>query len=194
MARGNRRERRREARARRAQVGVVEPAVVKARRFAECPVVEAHASGEIEETQLGVLALVRQRADGMYAGMSCVVDLGALGIKDVNLVARGTLTEVAGTVTGPIQRGRAPWSAAQVVRTLRLAAAWREHCGIPQRVEERIALAFCTGLEEDPTHEVPLGAEGKPYLVPGPYDDAEALEALLIERWGRGGYHYLKPV
>lgn len=194
MPKRTRRERRREARARRAEIGVVERSVVKARRFADCPVADAFASREIEEAQMGVLAIAREREDGMYAGMSCVVDLGALGVKDVHLVARGPRAKVTAAITAPMQRGQASWSAGQVVRTVRMAAAWREHCGIPQRVEERVALAFCTGLDEDTTHEVTLGAEGRPLLLPGPYDDAEALEALLTARWGRDGYHYVKPL
>jgi hypothetical protein len=41
---------------------------------------------------------------------------------------------------------------------------------------------------------VPLGKDGKPYFVAGPYDDARKIMAKLEKAVGRDGFHFIMPL
>lgn len=183
-----------EARALQAARPMASEELAHARRLAGLPMESMWISESWRFVGLAVCVVVRRRPDGDLAVLSAVADLGCLGIKDVAVfpcVSPSGLDDILARASRdpmlnvPIGLG---------VQLLRESARWCVACGMPVRDSQTATLAFLLDEVGDPAFEIPLGHDGKPMLVPGPYDDFDQLEAILAERFGSNGFHFTAPV
>lgn len=184
--------RRAEARALQAARAPLSREVTDAMRLAQLPPVAAWLSEWDDASRLVIAGLARRRADGDVALVTLLVDMGCLGVKNHHLHPKVRLSEaefLVAEVGVPITRVE-PELLAAVVRA---AARWSTHCGVPTNPSQQLGLAFLAGITPS-TVEVPVGLEGKPFLMPGRQDDADGVMELLEERFGPDGFRYLRPV
>lgn len=186
-----RRDRRAEARALLAVRPPSAPELNQAGRLARFPPVHAWISSWDDPKNLVFACLTRRRDDGDLALLTLLIDLGCLGVKDQHLLAKlssGDAHERVGRSPIPVARAE-PGVVAAVVRA---AADWSAECGFEASLAQRVANAFVQGIEPAPV-QVPVGVDGKPFFMPGPYDDAAALLERLSARFGPDGFHFFAP-
>jgi hypothetical protein len=194
MVKPDRRAARREA-ARELQAARPRPTALEidAARLSAFPVAGAWCSPWDNPRHLVTLALARRRPDGDLAVMTAIVDLGCMGVKDASVIAKVPpllADEGVAKRCGPdAQRENAGVVAAVVAAGAQYAKA----CGVAERDVQRGLVAFLRGVPAAPI-TVPLGVDGKPFFMAGPYDDAEQVLTALEERFGPDGFHYVLPM
>lgn len=147
-----------------------------------------------KEGELVQVLVARQSAEGEVAAAAFVVDLACLGVKSAFARLCDSRSEYQ-------QRVREPLTATQalVSADLNLAA---------KIIQEGIAYARQFGFCPDPDYpqaalllagadpdacgaHVPLGKDGKPFFVSGPYDNAPRIVAQLERVAGAGNFHFV---
>lgn len=157
------------------------------------PVVECWvSSGWNIAGELPQLAVVREDPDsGAVAAATFLVDLGCLGIKNADTkrftsraVFAATMLELLDSLQPmePIDFN----SAAKIIRE---GLAYAESLGFKPHRDYANAARYLAGADPDASEtEVPLGKDGKPFFINGPYDDVTSIMAQLDRAVGRGNY------
>lgn len=157
------------------------------------PVVEAWvSSGWHLPGALPQVVVVRQDAgSGAVAAATFLVDLGCLGVKNAD-VKRYTSLEVFRATMFAMLDDLQPMepidldSAAKIVRE---GLDYAESLGFVPHRDYAAAARCLEGADPDASAiDVPLGVNGEPFFVNGPYDDAPAVLAQLDNAVGRGNY------
>jgi hypothetical protein len=196
MAKPDRRAMRRaEARALQLARPLPSAELTHARKLAPFPVVGAWlGDGWQDVHQLIVGGIARARPDGGLAGVRFLADLGCMGVKQAVLRPKITRWDFETEIGRAAQQTVRPVPVGTLAQVVREVARWSVACGMPTTDDQAITLAFLGDEASDTTVEVPLGSDGKPMLVPGPFDDAPALMKILAERFGPGGFNYIFPM
>ena len=146
-----------------------------------------------KEGELVQIVVARLSAEGEVAAAAFCVDLACLGVKSAFARLCDSQSEYQ-------QRVREPMTSTQplVSADLNLAA---------KIIQEGIAYARQFGFRPDPDYpraalllagadpdscsaHIPLGKDGKPFFVAGPYDNAQRIVAQLERAAGPGNFHF----
>jgi hypothetical protein len=187
-------QRREEARALQAARPRMSEELIQASKLAAFPLVRGWLSEGYQKSGLAICGLARRRPDGDLAILTAITDLGCMGTKDFKLLAKVPPSMVGERFERYSDTPLEEAPVGHVVQVLREAMRWRIACGMPAREAHAVVTAFLDTAQGDPTYPVTLGTEGKPFLIPGPFDDAEELIGLLEAKFGPTGFHYITPV
>lgn len=149
-----------------------------------------------EESGNASVTIVRQTGEDQFALAHGLVDLAALGTKNGRVetgLSRLRLENFLGEMNERMELEEVdPRFAVAFIEegvTLRLALELE----LPGDVHP--VLAFLRGIPtEEHRDRVPLGADGKPLLMPGPYDDVDALLEHFSRVLGPQGYEFIAPI
>ncbi|RIK39675.1 MAG: hypothetical protein DCC58_14950 [Chloroflexi bacterium] len=138
------------------------------------------------------IVVVRQDAGSeAIVAATFLVDLGCLGVKNAD-VKRYTSLEVFRVTMFAMFDDLQPMepidldSAAKIIRE---GLRYAESLGFVPHRDYAAAARYLEGADPDASAlDVPLGENGKPYFMNGPYDDVPAILAQLDKAVGRGNY------
>jgi hypothetical protein len=162
-------------------------------RLLECLVTKSWKNpGEIVQLLVARMSPAGKVAVGLF-----LVDLGCLGIKNAHAQLFNSRAEYRATLrqsvldSQPMKKVRLNL-AAKIVHE---AVAYAQQLGFEPHPDFRKALPILGDADpatcKDP---VPLGYEGKPYFVAGPYDNIPNIIAKLEKAVGTEGFHYVVPI
>jgi hypothetical protein len=143
------------------------------------------------------ILVARRQEDGPIVVASFLVDLGCLGVKDAALASFETAVEYREEYRD-ILTGSQPMAKADlnlVAKVIREAVAYAHTLGFDPPRDFREAQILLRDADPDacPT-PVPLGRDGKPYFVAGPYDDPLLIFDKLTKAVGPENFHYVVPI
>lgn len=146
---------------------------------------------EVEE--LTSVCITRQRPNGNLIAIIFLVDLGCLGVKDV-MAKRFTEQRLQHFLsTNP--RPWRPCTPELAVKVVTTGVDYAAKLDLPPAPEYALASRILGDIApEKAQEEVPTGKDGKPFFVPGPYDDAEKIMTHLTDRLGPEGFSFFSPL
>jgi hypothetical protein len=184
----------------RALVGSVTGATPRAvvRLAARWPVHECLISRDWnKEGEIVQIVVARRSQEGQIAAAVFLVDLACLGVKSAFTRLEPSPQQYERNV---LQRVR---ESQPLVRTdLDLAAkvilegvAYARRFGLKPDPDYYEAASLLEGADPDACDaHVPLGKDGKPFFVAGPYDNAQRIIAQLTRTAGPGNFDFMAPV
>jgi hypothetical protein len=176
------------------------PEVIRGRRLkqaAEWPVYECLIPRNWDrEGELLQIIVARQGPEGGVAASVFLVDLGCLGVKDAFTYYFPTPRDYE--LTRRNLGGRQQLIKADldlVARIVRGAVEYAQSLGFSPHRDFKDAAILLTGADPDASNaRVPLGKDGKPFFVAGPYDDPRKIMAKLEKAVGPDGFYYVVPM
>jgi hypothetical protein len=124
-----------------------------------------------------------------------LVDLGCMGVKNAlaNVVGPAEYAQVHRSFLGTQPMERADLNL--VAKIIQEAIGYAERLGFSPHPDYREASLLLEGADPAAcTAPIPLGVDGKPYFIPGPYDDVPKVLRQLERAVGEGNYHYLLAI
>jgi hypothetical protein len=146
--------------------------------------------------ELVQILVSRRSPEGHLAGAVFLVDLACLGLKNA----------MATVFDGPLDyrmlresieetQRLEPADLDLVAKVIREGIAYARQFGFHPHRDYADAALFLAGADPDACPaEVPLGVDGKPFFVAGPFDDAARIMAQLNRVVGPEGYEYMVAV
>jgi hypothetical protein len=137
------------------------------------------------------LIVARQSDAGEVGAAVMVVDLGCLGVKDAFARRYASLDQYEADLLQHMgQVARIDFNlAAKIVRE---ALAYAKSLGFQPHRDFAQAAPYLADADPDAAPEdVPLGRDGKPFYVNGPYDNVAKIVAQLNRSVGPGNYDYV---
>jgi hypothetical protein len=147
-----------------------------------------------EEGAIVQVIVSRLSPQGQVAAGVFLVDLGCLGVK--NAFGRVFDTRL-GYAQELLQHTLATQEMIEcsldlAAKVIRDAIAYARDLGFSPHRDYRDAVLVLGDANPDACDEiVPLGKDGKPFFVSGPYDNVDRIIAKLTRRLGPEGFHYL---
>jgi hypothetical protein len=149
------------------------------------------------EGELAQVVVARRSPEGQIAAGVFLVDLGCLGVKSAFVHLAPSPEQYEREVlqhireTQPLIRCDLDL-AAKVVRE---GVAYARRFGLKPDRDYYEAASLLQGADPDACDvPVPLGREGKPFFVAGPYDNAQRIVAQLTKTAGPGNFDFLVPL
>ena len=165
------------------------------RGAADWPLHECLVAEEWREPGTIVQVLVSRRSpQGQVAAGVFLVDLGCLGVKNAFGRVFSTQAEYVAELRNDI------WASQEMIhadlnldaKIIREGVAYARELGFSPNRDIRDA-QLVVG-DADPgacDEEIPLGREGKPFFVSGPYDNVDRILDKLTRKLGPNGFHYM---
>jgi hypothetical protein len=148
--------------------------------------------GEIIQT-----VVARRSPQGEIVAGSFLVDLCCLGVKDAFATRFGSVAEYEDRLRQPTME-RQPMVGAEldlIARIVREAIAYARSLGFSPHRDYHDAAPLLEGANPDACNlHVPLGKDGMPFFVAGPYDNVGRIMAQLERKVGAGNFHFLTPL
>lgn len=142
------------------------------------------------------ILVARTSPEGEIGASVFLLDLGCLGVKDAftrYFPNRREYDLLRDSITGRQRISKVDLDLA--ARILREGIAYAERLGFKPHRDYYDAALLLEGADPDAsTKQIPLGYEGKPFFVAGPYDNVPKIMAQLEKAVGPGNYHFLAPV
>ena len=165
------------------------------RGSADWPLHECLVAKEWREPGAIVQILVSRRSpEGQIAAGVFLVDLGCLGVKN----AFGRVFTTQGEYVAELRKGvlahqeMIPADLNLAAKIIREGVAYARELGFRPNRDIRDAQLVLGDADPDACdEEIPLGKEGKPIFVSGPYDNVERILDKLTRKLGPDGFHYL---
>jgi hypothetical protein len=146
-------------------------------------------------TDMGLVRILlsRKQPNGDIVWAVFLVDLMCLGVKDAFCNANFSpylyRTKVADGVFEERPEPCPPERAHQIIYG---AIAYARQFGFEPHHDFALAQHLLDPPDRyEPTDDIPFGRDGKPFFVPGPYDDVEKILRKLEATAGAGNYDYL---
>lgn len=146
------------------------------------PIEASYINESWEESGLAHVLLARRRPDGMMAMATFLVDMGCLGVKDVDLNPRQSPQTIQEMVLASEEFGNSmlPCSAELVAKLVHGGVAWAQKLGFEPANGFLAAQKLLEGLDPAACDTpVEFGRDGKPYYMAGPYDNVAQVIAKL---------------
>jgi hypothetical protein len=146
-----------------------------------------------DTTQLTQILVSRRGPQGQIAMGLFLVDLGCLGVKDA-LFQVSQLHQDYKTLRDSVKERQGMISADLnlAAKIIREAIAYADSLGFRPHRDYRQAKAMLGDADPDACdEEIPLGWEGKPLYVSGPYDNVDMIMAKLQRAVGPDGFDFL---
>jgi hypothetical protein len=148
------------------------------------------------EGELLQIIVARSAPEGAIGASVFLVDLGCLGVKDA--FTRYFPTARDYELLRRSIRDRQPMVKADldlVARIIREGVNYAARLGFDPPKDFKDAAILLAGADPDASNaRVPLGTDGKPYFVAGPYDDVPKIMAKLEKAVGLDGFHFTVPL
>ena len=167
------------------------------RAFGSWPLHECLLTKEWQEEGGLVRILVACRSpQGQIAAGTFLVDLGCLGVKSAFGSLFDTRREYKELRDGMTSRQKMTKADANLVaKIIREGIAYAKELGFRPDPDYRDAMPVLGDADPDACDvPIPLGKDGKPFFIAGPYDNAERIIAKLTRKLGPDGFHYIAPV
>ena len=143
------------------------------------------------------ILVARRSPTGQIATGTFLVDLGCLGVKSAFASLFDTRREYK-------QKLRAGMMARQemikadlnlVAKIIREGIAYAQDLGFKPDLDYRDAMLVLGDTDPDACDvPIPLGKDGKPFFIAGPYDNVDRIMAKLTRKLGPDGFTYLVPI
>jgi hypothetical protein len=143
--------------------------------------------------ELVQILVSRRGPQGQVATAAFLVDLGCLGVK----TAHSAVTEsdrAHKQIRGDMERQQkmSPVSLNLVAKIIREGIAYAAQLGFRPHRDYHLAKWVLGDADPDACEDsIPLGRDGKPFFVAGPFDDVPKIMAKLERAVGSDGFHYL---
>jgi hypothetical protein len=127
-----------------------------------------------QELRMAHCILTRKRPDGDLALAGFLVDVGLLGVKDVDLHPRDgrALLQMMLPEAENQDAGFEPCSPELVARIVRDGILWARRFGLDPHIDFMAGSMMLRGINPDDCDTpVTCGQDGKPFFMPGPQDD-----------------------
>ena len=145
-----------------------------------------------DPTQITQILIARRGPDGQLGVGSFLVDLGCLGVKNAfgYQVTPDEYRQLLRDMREQQKMVKADLNL--VAKILREAIAYAESLGFkPHRDYRRAALILGDADPDACNEEIPLGQDGKPLFISGPYDNVDAIMKKLTRAVGPDGFTFL---
>jgi hypothetical protein len=156
----------------------------------ECLVSEGwQTPGEIVQA-----VVARQSPEGAVAASVFLIDLGCLGVKDAFMQRFATLEHYDRELREQLvdMRPMLRTDLNFVAKLVREAVAYARSLGFRPHKDFQEAAPLLDGADPDAAlAEIPLGQDGQPLFVNGPYDNVPKIIETLNRSVGAGNYHYM---
>ncbi len=150
-----------------------------------------------EEGTLVQILVARRSPQGQIAVGIFLVDLGCLGVK----AALGNLFESRGEYNRQLRKdvtSKQKMINADVnlaAKIIREAIAYARELGFRPHSDYRDAMPVLGDADPDACDTpIPLGKDGKPFFIAGPYDNVDRIMSKLTRKLGPDGFHFLAPI
>ncbi|MEI6044843.1 MAG: hypothetical protein WCS37_10860 [Chloroflexota bacterium] len=146
------------------------------------------------QSRLVQILIAKQSPAGKIVAGAFLVDLGCLGLKNVLTTNFSSWLKYSENLREEIMESQAmvsadPNLAAKIIRDSILYA---KKYGFNPHPDFNEAVSLLVGTDPDASEvTVPLGKNGKPFFVAGPYDKADQIIAKLTKTAGPGNFHYM---
>ncbi len=164
------------------------------RASGEWPLHECLLAKEWREPGAIVQTMVARRSPtGQIAAGLFLVDLGCLGVKSAFARLFDSQREYEELRRGMTeQQVMIQADVNLVAKIVREAIAYAKNLGFRPDPDYRDAMLVLGDADPDACDEpIPLGKDGKPFFVAGPYDNVDRIMAKLMRKLGPDGFHYL---
>jgi hypothetical protein len=142
------------------------------------------------------ILVARRSPTGQIAFGAFLVDLGCLGVKNAFAdlfdsqreykKLRGEFMERQAMIKADLNL------AAKIIRE---AIAYADELGFKPHRDYRDAMVVLGDADPEACDvPIPLGKDGKPFFVAGPYDNVDQIMSKLTRKLGPDGFHYLVPL
>jgi hypothetical protein len=162
------------------------------RAAADWPLHECVVSRTWKEPGELVQILVARSAGNEIAAAGFLVDLGCLGVKDAlsHVLTRREYEGFRQSFTGLQPMMRADLNLA--AKILQESIAYAKRLGFSPHPDYHAAATLLAGADPAACRTpVPQGIEGKPFFVPGPYDNVPKITRQLERAVGSGNFHFV---
>jgi hypothetical protein len=146
-----------------------------------------------EEHAITQILVARRSSSGQIAIGTFLVDLGCLGVKSAFGRLFNTRQEYEELRNGLMSRQDMIKADLNLVaKIVREAIAYAQDLGFKPDPDYRDAMLVLGDADPDACDvPIPLGKDGKPFFIAGPYDDVDRIMAKLTRRLGPDGFHFL---
>lgn len=164
------------------------------KQSAQWPLYECLLSEDWQETlTLTQILVARRSPSGQIAAGVFLVDLACLGVKSAFarlFDSQREYRELRRRLTAQMRMKSADLNL--VAKIIREAIAYARQFGFEPDPDYRDAMIVLGDADPDACPiPIPLGKDGKPFYIPGPYDNAPRIMNQLARRLGPDGFGYL---
>jgi len=148
--------------------------------------------GEIIQILVARRSPTRQIAVGSF-----LVDLGCLGVKSAFAAFFDSQREYEKQLRAGMRAQQAMIKADLnlVAKIIREAIAYADELGFKPDPDYRDAMLVLGDADPNACNvPIPLGKDGKPFFVAGPYDNVDRIMSKLTRKLGPDGFHFMVPL
>jgi hypothetical protein len=149
------------------------------------------------ETELfSPVIITRQKPNGNFIFCSYVVDLQCLGVKDVNFdhnMGKYDYDDMLAHYSMSMGLRLVEIDPRLCFNIIYAAVEFAEDCGFQPHKDFAVGKYLLDDVDEIEYMEIPVGKDGKPFFVAGPYDNSARIFATLKRTVGEGNFDYLMP-
>ena len=149
-----------------------------------------------EEGAITQILVARRSPSGQIAVGVFLVDLGCLGVKSAFGRPLHTMQEYRELRDGmKANQDMIKADINLVAKIIREAIAYAGELGFRPHRDYRDAMLVLGDADPDACDvPIPLGKDGKPFFVAGPYDNVDRIMAKLERKLGPDGFTYIVPI
>ncbi len=149
-----------------------------------------------KEGAITQILVARRSSSGQIAVGTFLVDLGCLGVKSAFGRIFNTRREYRQLRDGMTARQSMIKADLNLVaKIIREAIAYAKELGFKPDPDYRDAMPVLGDADPDACDvPIPLGKDGKPFFIAGPYDNVDRIIAKLTRKLGTDGFHFLVPI
>lgn len=143
------------------------------------------------------ILVARRSPAGQVATGTFLVDLGCLGVKSAFASLFDTRREYEQKLRAGMMTHQEMIKADLnlVAKIIREAIAYADELGFRPDPDYRDAMLVLGDADPDACDvPIPLGKDGKPFFIAGPYDNVDRIMAKLTRKLGPDGFHFMFPV
>lgn len=142
------------------------------------------------------ILVARRSPQGQIAIGTFLVDLGCLGVKSAFGRIFNTQRDYRELRDGmKARQAMTKTDVNLVAKIIREAIAYAKDLGFRPDPDYRDAMPVLGDADPDACDApIPLGKDGKPFFIAGPYDNAERIMARLTRKLGPDGFHFMMPL
>jgi hypothetical protein len=143
------------------------------------------------------ILVARRSPMGQIAVGSLLVDLGCLGVKSAFAALFNSRQEYERKLRNGMMAQQTMTKADLnlAAKIIREAIAYADELGFKPDPDYRDAMLVLGDADPEACDvPIPLGKDGKPFFVAGPYDDAPRIMAKLERKLGLDGFHFMVPL
>ena len=141
--------------------------------------------------------MARRSPTGQIAVGTFLVDLGCLGVKNAFATLFDSQREYRREFRADMMARQAMVKADLnlAAKIIREAIAYAGELGFKPHRDYRDAILVLGDADPDACDvPIPLGKDGKPFFVAGPYDNVDRIMAKLERKLGPDGFTYIVPI